>query len=131
MEMEPKKGPRTKTAKKEAPTGGSVACSQPSIFSLGVKPAHRGSREIWTLAQKDETKGEGRRGARKIQGLGKSEFSVSPETENSHWSNVGKPDITLVTINYSEPLIVLPSAALITRLGIEKEQRQAVVHLKW
>ena len=28
-------------------------CSQPSIFSLGVKPANRGSREIWTLAQED------------------------------------------------------------------------------
>ena len=40
-----------------------LACSQPSIFSLGVKPAHRGSREIWPLAQKDETKGEGSRGA--------------------------------------------------------------------
>ena len=44
---------------------GKLVCSQPSIFSLGVKPAHRGSREIWTLAQKGDTKGEGRRGARK------------------------------------------------------------------
>ena len=80
------------------------ACSQPSIFSLELKPAHRGSREIWSRVQKGLTKGEGRRGVRKIEGLytsfRKSEFSISPETENSHWSNVGKPDFTLVTINY-------------------------------
>ena len=40
-----------------------LACSQPSIFSLGVKPAHRRSRENWTLGQKGEAKGEGRRDA--------------------------------------------------------------------
>ena len=69
-----------------------VDCSQSSIFSYFysiVERADRIAREL-VSAQKEELTGWGGGwGLRKIKGhwtsLKKSEFPVSPETENSHW----------------------------------------------